>query len=89
MSGPIQTPHHPGAILLAAQARAERIRQQDERLKREIEWLAQLTKLSYERRAGMCCATAACCAKLVLKSNSHISKRQFLKLVHRPREVID
>ena len=49
MSGPIQTPHHPGAILLAAQARAERIRQQDERLKREIEWLAQLTKLSYEQ----------------------------------------
>jgi len=31
----------------------------------------------------------AAAAKLVLKSNSHISKRQFLKWVHRPREVVE
>ena len=49
ITGSIQTPHHPGTILLAAQARAERIRRQDEKLKREIVWLAQLTRLSYEQ----------------------------------------
>lgn len=44
-----QTPHHPSAVLLAAHERAERIRRQDASLKREIEWLARLTKLSYEQ----------------------------------------
>jgi hypothetical protein len=41
--------HHPSPILLAAQERAEQIRRQDAQLKREIEWLARLTQLSYEQ----------------------------------------
>jgi len=49
LTGSIQTPHHPGQILLAAQERAKQIRRQDETLKREIEWLARLTRLSYEQ----------------------------------------
>lgn len=49
MNTSLQISHQPSAVLLAAHERAKQIRRQDDRLKREIEWVVQLAKVSPER----------------------------------------